>query len=292
MFKVLITGSKGQVGRELVKLAPADFSIVEFASTQLDITDQEQVSAAVTQHQPDLIINAAAYTAVDKAESDSARAFAVNEHGVALLAQAAQQANIPLFHISTDYVFDGQAHTPYKETDPVSPNSVYGSSKLAGEHALAASHSKYIILRTSWVFGAEGHNFVKTMLRLGKEHSELSVVADQHGCPTSAASIAKSLWQLAERYRGQGSLPWGIYNFSNFSACNWYDFALEIFKQASELNLIIKPPAVKAITTAEYPTPAKRPAWSVLDNSKIEALLGYKVPNWKTELIVILRQLE
>src|SRR5690554_5867834 len=192
MFKVLITGAKGQVGRELIKLAPAGFTVIGLGSTQLDITDQEQVHAAVALHQPNLIINAAAYTAVDKAESDSDNAYAVNEQAVASLAQAAVQADIPLFHISTDYVFDGESTTPYKETDPVNPQSVYGASKLAGEKVLAATHNKHIILRTSWVFGAEGNNFVKTMLRLGKERDELSVVADQRGCPTSAASIAKT----------------------------------------------------------------------------------------------------
>lgn len=280
MFKVLVTGAKGQVGSELVKLAPAGFTVIGLGSAQLDITDQEQVNAAVALHQPDLIINAAAYTAVDKAESDSDNAYAVNEKAVAWLAQAAVQADIPLFHISTDYVFDGESTTPYKETDPVNPQSVYGASKLAGEQALAAIHSKYIILRTSWVFGAEGNNFVKTMLRLGKESDELSVVADQYGCPTSAASIADVLWKLAELYKQKASLPWGIYHFSNSPACTWHGFAVEIFKQAKEKGLIDKEPKVNAITTAEYPTPAKRPVWSVLSYDKLEALLSEKVPKW------------
>lgn len=294
---VLITGAKGQVGAELVKLAPAGFTVIGLGSDQLNITNQQQVDAAVAEHQPSLIINAAAYTAVDKAESAAAQAFAVNEKGVACLAKAAQQAGIPLFHISTDYVFDGdgvfdgKAKIAYPETAVVNPQSVYGASKLAGEQALAATHNKHIILRTSWIFGATGNNFVKTMLRLGKERDELAVVADQHGCPTSAASIAQVLWQLAKNYQQQGDLPWGIYNFSNFPACTWHDFALEIFKQGKALGLLEKIPNVKAITTADYPTPAKRPAWSVLDCKKIEAVLGHQVPDWKIELNQLLKNL-
>lgn len=289
MIKVLITGAKGQVGAELVKLAPAGFTVIGLGSDQLDITNPQQVNAAVAEHQPSLMINAAAYTAVDKAESDSEKAFAVNEQGVACLAKAAQQADIPLFHISTDYVFDGQATVPYKEIDPVNPQGVYGVSKLAGEQVLAVTHNKHIILRTSWVFGATGHNFVKTMLRLGKERDELAVVADQHGGPTSAASIAQVLWQLAKNYQQQGDLPWGIYNFSNSPRGTWHDFAVEIFKQGKALGLLDKLPNVKAITTADYPTSAKRPAWSVLDCTKIETLLGYGVPCWKSELVQVLK---
>lgn len=289
--QVLVTGAKGQVGTELVKLAPAGFTVIGLGSDQLDITNQQQVAAAVAKYCPCLIINAAAYTAVDKAESDAAQAFAVNEQGVACLAKAAQQLDIPLFHISTDYVFDGQATISYKEIDPVNPQGIYGASKLAGEQVLAATHAKHIILRTSWVFGATGSNFVKTMLRLGKERDELAVVADQHGCPTSAASIAQALWQLAKNYQQQGDLPWGIYNFSNFPACTWHDFALEIFKQGKALGLLEKIPNVKAITTADYPTPAKRPAWSVLDCKKIEAVLGHQVPDWKIELNQLLKNL-
>ncbi|HKM14399.1 MAG TPA: dTDP-4-dehydrorhamnose reductase [Marinospirillum sp.] len=289
MVKVLITGAKGQVGTELVKLAPAGFTVIGLGSDQLNITNQQQVAAAVAEYRPSLIINAAAYTAVDKAESNAAQAFAVNEQGVAWLAEAAQAADIPLFHISTDYVFDGNATIAYQETAAVNPQGVYGVSKLAGEQVLAKTHSKHIILRTSWVFGAEGSNFVKTMLRLGKERDELTVVADQYGCPTSAASIAQVLWQLAKNYQQQGDLPWGIYNFSNSPRGTWHDFAVEIFKQGLALNLISKLPEVKSITTADYPTPAKRPAWSVLDCTKIETLLGYGVPCWKSELVQVLK---
>jgi len=284
MFRVLVTGAKGQVGSELVRLVPAGFTVIGLGSAQLDITDQNQVNAAVALHQPNLIINAAAYTAVDEAESDSDNAYAVNEQAVAWLAQAAAHADIPLFHISTDYVFDGESTTPYKETDSINPQSVYGASKLAGEQVLAATHDKHIILRTSWVFGAQGNNFVKTMLRLGKEQDEISVVADQYGCPTSAASIADVLWKLAELYQKTHTLPWGIYHFSNSPACTWHEFAVEIFKQAEEKGLIDEVPKVNAISTSEYSTPAKRPVWSALECTKIEQYLGRKVNFWNIEL--------
>lgn len=292
MVKVLITGAVGQVGSELVKLAPADFEVVGYNSSELDITNSQQVQQIVAEQAPALIINAAAYTAVDKAESDVERAYAVNETGVKNLAQAALAMGIPVFHISTDYVFDGTATEPYKETDPVGPSGVYGASKLAGEQLLANSGVKHIILRTSWVFGAEGNNFVKTMLRLGKERDTLGVVADQYGCPTSAASIANVLWQLAQKYTEEGELPWGIYHFSNTPATTWHGFACEIFKQAVEAGFLERAPVVNPIKTSDYPTPAKRPAWSVMNCSNLVNLLGSAVPGWQQELSAVLKQLK
>jgi len=292
MVKVLITGSAGQVGSELVKLAPADFEVVGYNSSELDITNAQQVQQIVAEQAPALIINAAAYTAVDKAESDAERAYAVNETGVKNLAEAALAIGISVFHISTDYVFDGTAAEPYKETDPVGPTGVYGASKLAGEQALANSGVKHIILRTSWVFGAEGNNFVKTMLRLGKERDTLGVVADQHGCPTSAASIANVLWQLAQKFTEVGELPWGIYHFSNAPATTWHGFACEIFKQAVEAGFLERAPVVNPIKTSDYPTPAKRPAWSVMNCSNLVNLLGSAVPGWQQELSAVLHQLK
>ena len=292
MFKVLITGTAGQVGSELVKLAPAGFEVVSYNSNELDITNTQQVQQVVVEQAPALVINAAAYTAVDKAESDAERAYAVNETGVKYLARAALALNIPVFHISTDYVFDGTATEPYKETDPVGPTGVYGASKLSGEKVLASSGVKHIILRTSWVFGAEGNNFVKTMLRLGKERDTLGVVADQHGCPTSAASIANVLWQLAQKYIDEGELPWGIYHFSNTPATTWYGFACEIFKQAVEAGILEKTPVVNPIKTSDYPTPVKRPAWSVMDCSALVNLLGSAVSDWQQELSAVLKQLK
>lgn len=292
MFKVLVTGAKGQVGTELLKLAPASFEVIGYNSSELDITNAEQVTQVITSQKPSLIINAAAYTAVDRAESDVKKAFAVNEKGVKNLAHVALALNIPVFHISTDYVFDGATAQPYKETDIVGPTGIYGASKLAGELALVNSGAEHIILRTSWVFGAEGNNFVKTMLRLGKERDTLGVVADQHGCPTSASSIAKVLWQLAQKYVAENALPWGIYHFSNAPATTWHGFACEIFKQAVEAGFLERAPVVNPIKTSDYPTPAKRPAWSVMNCSNLVNLLGSAVPGWQQELSAVLKQLK
>lgn len=291
-MRVLITGAGGQVGYELLRLAPAEFEVHGLDSAALDITDLEQVRSAVAEIQPGLIINAAAYTAVDKAESDVERAWAVNQDGVANLATVAEGLEIPVLHISTDYVFAGDAKTPYSETDPTGPTGVYGASKLAGEKALAAACSRYMVLRTSWVFGAHGNNFVKTMLRLGNERDSLSVVADQQGGPTSAASIATALWTLAEMYRIGQELPWGIYHFSGAPYCSWFEFAEEIFRQAETLGLLQKSPQLSVITTADYPTPARRPAWSVMDCAKISSNLGINAPDWKEDLRQMLAELQ
>lgn len=194
-----------------------------------------------------------------------------------MLAQAAYEANTPLFHISTDYFFDDTSSVPYKETAPVNPQSVCGASKLAGDQTLEHTLAKHNILRTSWVFGATGNNFVKTMLRLGKECNKLSVVADQHVCLTSARNIVDVLWQLAEKYAQENSLLWSVYHFSNLPACTWHEFASEIFEQAVNAEILEKASVVNAITTADYPTTAKRPAWSIMNSSKIEVLLGDKV---------------
>lgn len=290
-MRVLITGAHGQVGHELMRLLPDGFEAVGMGSVQLDIADAVKVAEVVAAVQPQLIINAAAYTAVDKAENEPQRAWAVNRDGVAHLAQAAERLNIPLLHISTDYVFAGDAREPYRETDPTGPTGVYGASKLGGEVALAEHCRQHLILRTSWVFGAHGNNFVKTMLRLGRDRDEQGVVADQHGCPTSAASIASALWRLATQYREQGSLHWGVYHFSGAPACTWHEFALEIFRQAHELGLLARVPVVRAIGTADYPTPAQRPAWSVMDCSTLQQSHGVAQPNWHDELRMVLREL-
>jgi dTDP-4-dehydrorhamnose reductase len=290
-MRVLITGAHGQVGHELMRLVPAGFEAVGLGSTELDIADAAQVTAVVDRVQPQLIINAAAYTAVDKAESEPQRAYAVNLDGVANLAQAAQRSGIPLLHISTDYVFAGDATAPYGEQDSTAPTGVYGASKLAGELALAAGCSRYMILRTSWVFGAHGNNFVKTMLRLGRERDELSVVADQQGCPTSAASIARALWTLAQQYRDSGALQWGLYHYSGMPACSWHGFAQEIFAQAHELGMLPRAPVVHGISTAQYPTPAKRPAWSVMDCSRLQQAQQITPADWRDELRAVLLEL-
>ena len=290
-MRVLITGAQGQLGHELMRLAPQGFDTVGMNSAELDISDAERVAVLVAELQPQLIINAAAYTAVDKAESEMERAWAVNRDGVAHLAVAAERLSIPLLHISTDYVFAGDAREPYRECDPTGPTGVYGASKLGGELELAAKCSRYMILRTSWVFAAQGNNFVKTMLRLGRERDRLGVVADQQGCPTSAASIARALWTLAMQYRDLGSLHWGTYHFSGAPACTWHEFALEIFRQGHQHGVITKIPQVRGIDSAEYPTPAKRPAWSVMDCSKLREQLGISQPDWRLELAAVITEL-
>lgn len=290
-MRVLITGAHGQLGHELLRLVPDGFQVVGMSSTDLDITDSVKVTAVVEQLKPKLVINAAAYTAVDKSESEPERAWAINCNGIANLALVAERIGIPVFHISTDYVFSGNTQEPYREADKTIPASVYGASKLDGEKQLLTHCSRHLILRTSWVFGAHGNNFVKTMLRLGQEREQLGVVADQYGCPTSAASIANALWILANQYRDQGALQWGIYHFSGVPVCTWYDFALKIFQQAHELKVLPRVPEVHAITTVDYPTPAKRPTYSVLDCSKLKQLYGIESSDWRGELGNVLQQL-
>lgn len=290
-MRVLITGANGQVGHEIITLAPQGFEVLGLGSRELDITNADLLTATIERLQPQLIINAAAYTAVDKAESEPERAWAVNCAGVANLGLAAAKLGAPVIHISTDYVFAGDADTLYRETDPTAPAGIYGASKLAGEVELAEHCARHIILRTSWVFGAHGNNFVKTMLRLARERSELSVVADQHGGPTSAASIARALWTLAERYREQGELAWGLYHYSGGPACTWYDFAKGIFDAALEQGLLERMPQLNAIPTSAYPTPARRPAWSVLDCRKLQQAFGINPADWRDELQAVLRRL-
>lgn len=290
-MRVLVTGARGQVGHELLQRAPTGMEVIGLGSAELDIRDEQAVSATVARLKPSLIINAAAYTAVDKAESDASQAWAVNCDGVRYLAMAAQLQNTPLLHISTDYVFAGDAGQPYREEDATGPTGVYGASKLGGEQALQQYCPRHAILRTSWVFGAQGHNFVKTMLRLARERDSLGVVADQQGCPTAAPAIADALWRIAGRYREQGSLPWGIYHLGGMPACSWHAFACEIFRQAHGLGLLSRIPEVRAIGSAEYPTPARRPAWSVLDSSKLFRQFGIRAPDWRDDLAEVLQTL-
>ncbi|HCJ29422.1 MAG TPA: dTDP-4-dehydrorhamnose reductase [Pseudomonas sp.] len=288
-MRILVCGAGGQVGHELVDRADAyGLEALGMTREHLDITAADQVASLVSQLKPGMIINAAAYTHVDNAEAHSERAYAVNRDGAASLAQAARDASIPLLHISTDYVFSGESRTPYREEDEVAPTGVYGASKLAGEVAIQAALEEHLILRTSWVYGAHGHNFVKTMLRLGHQRDSLSVVADQFGCPTQAGSIADVLLQLAQRYAQEGKLAWGLYHYSGRSPCTWFDFAVEIFRQAEAKGMLPKQPQVSSITTAQYPTPARRPAWSVLDCAKFEATFGIDTRDWHDDLAVVL----
>ena len=292
-MKILITGAAGQVGRELVELAGAkNFTVAAYDSKTLDIVDAHAVRSTIVADKPDCVINAAAYTAVDRAETESDRAYAVNRDGVANLAAACRDANIPLLHISTDYVFDGEQPSPYTEADPTNPTSVYGASKLAGEQQLAALWPKHIVLRVSWVFGRHGNNFVKTMLRLGREREQLGVVDDQFGAPTGARAIAQTLLALATHPQlGTSALPWGIRHLTSEPGVTWYQFAVEIFARALAQGLLSKTPAVNPISSTEFPTPVRRPANSKLATARAWPDDLVQPRDWRDELDAVLKTL-
>jgi dTDP-4-dehydrorhamnose reductase len=288
--QILVTGATGQLGSELLRRAP-HFGVTAagFTTQQLDITNAEAVQQAVAESGVTAVVNAAAYTAVDKAESEEARAFAVNRDGTANLAAACAAAHIPFVHVSTDYVFDGTKATPYTETDPVHPVSVYGASKEAGERALRDAWPHHIILRTAWVYSAFGNNFVKTMLRLARERDSLRVVADQHGCPTAAGDIAEAILTIVQRIAGEGEIPWGTYHYCGAGSTTWHGFAQAIVEMAAPALGRAIP--VAPITTADYPTPAKRPANSVLDCSKIREKLDIEPRPWRESLQEVVSEL-
>jgi len=283
-MKLLVIGSNGQLGWELCRRGEkADFEIVPLDLPEFDITDPSTVKKGVSQTGVSLVINAAAYTAVDKAEAEPESVFAVNRDGPAYLASSCMEAGIPLIHISTDYVFDGNKDGPYLETDPVSPLCVYGKSKTAGEIEVRTRLKEHIILRTSWLYGIHGQNFVKTMLRLGQEKEELSVVADQYGSPTYAADLAEAILAIADYLRQGRQIPWGTYHYCGMGETTWHGFAKNIFDLARKYDSLIVNKVVP-ITTAEYPTPAKRPANSVLACSLITKHFGIQPRPWQESL--------
>ncbi|WP_413725041.1 dTDP-4-dehydrorhamnose reductase [Sodalis sp. RH16] len=276
-MKILLTGANGQLGRCFQDCIPIGWNILATDSNKLDITSREQVQTVVETFQPDVIVNAAAYTAVDKAESEPEIASLVNKIGPQNLALEAKKVGSRFVHVSTDYVFDGRAIMPYVETDETNPLSVYGKTKLDGEIAVSNILQDAIIIRTAWVFSEYGNNFVKTMLRLGKERDELSVVCDQRGCPTYAGDIAQAIIGLLRQDAGGG-----IYHFSGGKEMTWSEFAEKIFKVAIETGKLDNAPLVKKITTEQYPTAAHRPAYSSLSNLKISAFVSPS--NWKEVL--------
>lgn len=289
-MSILVTGANGQVGRELLRHA-GELPVHGLERSGLDITDAAAVNALLERERPRLVINAAAYTAVDKAESDSAQAHAINRDGPAHLAAACARAGIPLLHISTDYVFDGSQTRAYTEADPIAPLGVYGASKWAGEQAVRTTLDTHLILRVSWVFGALGHNFVKTMLRLGSERDELRIVADQHGGPTPAADIARSLLELARRHLRGEALAWGTYHYAGQPFTSWHGFAEVIFSEARAQGLLPRSPRLIAIASHEYPTPARRPANSALDSQHFTDTFGLTAPDWQRGLRTMLSEL-
>jgi dTDP-4-dehydrorhamnose reductase len=282
MESVLITGANGQLGTALRNILNG-ISGIEFHFTDvdsLDICDKAQVEAFVKAHDIDVIVNCAAYTTVDKAEDETELCMRINCDAVRNLGEVAASVGSKVIHISTDYVFDGCAERPYREDDTTNPTSVYGASKLAGEQALLSACADSVIIRTAWLYSETGNNFVKTMLRLGRERDSLGVVADQKGTPTYAGDLAEVIKtiMMSEKF-----IP-GIYHYTNEGICTWYDFAVKIFELAYINKCIVKP-----LTTAEYPTRAKRPAYSVLDKSKIKLTYCINIPEWENSLKLVMQ---
>lgn len=289
MNKILLTGAAGQVGQELQQtLAPLG-EVVSIARDRVDFADSQAVQQILEEIQPQVIVNSAAYTAVDKAESEPDLAHQVNGLAPGILAEAAQRIGAGLIHISTDYVFDGSQSSPYLETDKTQPLGVYGASKLAGEEAIRAACTAHLIVRTAWVYGVQGKgNFVKTMLRLGADREELRVVTDQIGAPTWAKDLAGAIAQMVPLLAPETA---GTYHYTNSGVCSWYDFAVAIFEEAEALGFPLKVQRVVPIATAEFPTPARRPAFSVLSLKKTSQLLGAYPPQWRQSLRKMLAEL-
>jgi dTDP-4-dehydrorhamnose reductase len=280
--KALIVGSKGQLGRGLAATAPVGVKIIGHDIDTLDITDAASVDAVVAAEQPDVILNAAAYTAVDKAESDEAAAYAVNATAVGLLADAAAKHNARLVQVSTDFVFDGQVGTPYAPDAATNPLGAYGRTKLAGEQLAGA---EALIVRTAWVYAPTGGNFVRTMLRLMGERPEVRVVADQIGTPTYAPGLAAALWTMADRQ------VTGTHHYTDAGAASWYDFAVAIQEEALAAGLLSIAVPVIPIATSDFPTPAKRPSYSVLDKISTFAALGGPTPHWRANLRTMIAEI-
>jgi dTDP-4-dehydrorhamnose reductase len=281
---VLVTGANGQLGQAIQSVV-GNYPSIDFvfcSSTELNITDKNNCETIFEKHKPLFCINAAAYTAVDKAESEPEKSYAINVTGAQNVAEVCKTYNTTLLHVSTDFVFDGLANQPYLEDDVPYPTGVYGVTKLQGEQAIQNTWEKHFIVRTSWVYSQFANNFMKTMLRLALERDSLSVVSDQIGTPTNAVDLAECLLTIISAQHPTPNTQhfFGIYNFSNEGHCSWYDFAKEIFK-VNNISINLQP-----IPTTAYPTPAKRPAYSVLDKSKIKMVFGIKIKNWKESLII------
>ncbi|QIB34478.1 dTDP-4-dehydrorhamnose reductase [Ancylobacter pratisalsi] len=279
MSGILLLGAGGQLGREVVALAEERaVALTALDRAGLDIADAAAIERVIGQARPDIVINAAAYTAVDRAESEPELATAINATAPGLIAQACARHGAALLHVSTDYVFDGTKPSAYVESDAIAPLGVYGASKAAGEGAVREALDMHVILRTSWVYGPHGGNFLKTMLRLAGERDRLTVVADQHGCPTATRDIAEALFTAADAFRAGTAVP-GTYHFAGSGATSWHGFATEIVARAARHTGRL--PEVAAITTAEYPTPARRPANSELSSDLFAARFGYRAAPWR-----------
>ncbi len=285
---ILVTGANGQLGSELQQLAPLhpELNFTFITRQELDLSASDTINAWFADKHFEVIINCAAYTAVDKAETEPDLAHAINATAVANLATIAKAQHSSLIHVSTDYVFAGQNYRPYQETDPTDPQGLYGASKLAGEQALLSINpAKSVIIRTAWVYSQFGNNFVKTMLRLGKERAELGVIYDQVGSPTSARDLAAAILSIIEHPKLASLTGTEIYHYSNEGVCSWYDFAKAIFSY-SGLNCLVKP-----LETKDYPTPAKRPHYSLLNKAKIKHDFEITIPYWQDSLKTCLNSL-
>ncbi len=291
-MKILVTGGTGQVGRCLLEELSATYHVVlGLGSADLDVDQAEQVAARIKAFQPNLVVNAAAYTAVDKAESEPDRAGQVNALGPLHLARAAAAQGAPIIHLSTDYVFDGTKASPYTTHDLPNPQGVYGHTKLQGERAVMANNPRHLVIRTAWVFSEYGHNFLKTILRLAMERDTLSVVSDQQGCPTYARDIARALVRIVDRYAANNDLSWGLWHYAGTPDCSWFEFASTIINQAAERGMIDKVPQINAIPTTAYPTPARRPANSRLDSGPFCAAFAVPPADWQTAVDHVLAKL-
>jgi dTDP-4-dehydrorhamnose reductase len=305
MKRILLIGRNGQVGQELQQLfvnqsIASKIQLTALGRQELNLLDSEAIRNAIAEIEPDLVINAAAYTAVDKAETEPEMAMTINGIAPGVMAKAVQEIRSTLIHISSDYVFDGDRSTPYLESDPTNPLGIYGQSKLLGEERIKNNCDRHIILRTAWVYGNRGHgNFVKTMLKLGREREEIRVVSDQIGSPTWAKDIAATIIQLLTAITLSSNedtttfnVPeMGIYHYTNSGVASWYDFAVAIFEEARSLNLPLTIKQIIPIATSEYPTLAKRPAYSVLAGGKIADALGYSSSHWRHSLKQMLLEL-
>ncbi|WP_444898983.1 dTDP-4-dehydrorhamnose reductase [Microbulbifer sp. VAAC004] len=286
-MRILVTGRNGQLARELQKRKPRDVNLVALTRNDLDVTDSNQVMQAVNKYKPDTLINAAAYTAVDKAESEREQAFAINATGPENLARACHEMDTRLIHISTDFVFDGQGCSPYKPQDSIRPLGIYGESKAAGEAAVQSVLPQAVILRTAWVYGAHGANFTNTMLRLMRDRDQLGVVADQIGTPTSCITLAETIFTLVSKPEVSG-----IYHCTDAGTASWYDFAVAIYEEAKNLGVLTKDANVNIIPigNAEYHSCAVRPSYSVLDKSSLVEDLGIELKHWRQALRQVLQE--
>ena len=291
-MRILVTGVEGQVARSLSERAgSAGHQVQTLGRPHLDLSeDPHRIASIIEADAPDAIVSAAAYTAVDQAEQEPELAFAVNARGAGAIARAAATLDVPLVHLSTDYVFDGQKPEPYEETDPTNPMGAYGASKLAGEHEVLSQHPNSAILRTAWVYSPFGKNFVKTMLRLAADRDQISVVADQVGNPTSALDIADGVFTvLSNLAEGDDPARRGIFHMTARGEASWADFANAIFRVSAAMAGPVA--RVRPIATADYPTPARRPANSRLDSSRIAAVHNVRLPDWQTSLNTVLDRL-